>query len=331
MKILFFAFLFVISAKVKSQDASFSQFYAAPLFTSPSFAGATEGSRVVLNYRDQWSKFPRSFVTYSASVDHYIRSLKSGLGLMFYKDQAGTGRLGTTLAGFNYSYSVQINRKWTARPGLSFVYHQRNVDWNKQKFVDQLYHGGGSNAIQYFEDSLVNFLDFSSSALFYSNKYWIGTTFDHMLKSNQSFLGDKSDVPLKFTAFAGGKIDINKRLGRFNEESFTINILYQRQAKYNQLVTGGYWYKAPLVLGVWYRGIPFIKNSQYNVSYRDAAIFLVGYKTQIISVGYSYDFTISNLMGDTGGSHEVSVIYEFNQNPNVKMKKKRNMISCPKF
>lgn len=329
MKILFFAIALFGSLKVKSQDATFSQFYAAPLFISPSFAGASDGSRVVMNYRDQWPQISGKFVTYSFSVDHYIRSINSGLGLLFYRDVAGSGNLGTTTAGFQYSYSIRMSRKWTARPGLNFIYNQRSVEWNKQTFVDQLYHTGQS--IVDISIDKVSFLDFSSSALFYSNRLWFGTTFDHMLRTNQSFMGQESDVPLKFTAFAGGKIDVNKRLGRFNEESMTISVLYQRQAKFNQLVTGLYWYKAPLVLGVWYRGIPLLKNSQSNMAYRDAAIFLIGFKNQQITVGYSYDFTLSHLMGNTGGAHEVSIIYEFFQNPKAKMKKKRNMISCPKF
>ena len=53
------------------QDPQFSQFYANPMYLSPSFAGSTNGTRAVLNFRDQWPAIPGSFITYSASVDHY--------------------------------------------------------------------------------------------------------------------------------------------------------------------------------------------------------------------------------------------------------------------
>ena len=40
--------------------------------------------------------------------------------------------------------------------------------------------------------------------------------------------------------------------------------------------------------------------------------WLIGIKTSQFHIGYSYDFTISNLIGSTAGAHEISLIYEFN-------------------
>ncbi|OFY25386.1 MAG: hypothetical protein A2W98_05725 [Bacteroidetes bacterium GWF2_33_38] len=332
INILLFLLALALFGNVKAQDAHFSQFYAAPLFTCPSFAGATDGSRVVMNYRDQWPQLPGDFVTYSFSVDHYIRSLKSGIGLLFFRDQAGTGELSTTTVGWQYSYNIRLNNKWYARPGLHFLYSQRSVNFDKQTFVDQIsLYGITPHTIENFAIDRVGYLDFSSSALFYSRKHWAGVTFDHMLKTDQSFLGNESSVPLKTSVFLGKKIDINKRMGRFNEESMTVSLLFQKQAKFKQLTFGAYWYKAPLVLGIWYRGLPLITDSQTGFKYNDAAIFLVGFKTIQLTIGYSYDFTISHLIGSTGGAHEVSIVYEFNQSPKVKMKRKHNIVSCPKF
>jgi hypothetical protein len=81
---------------------------------------------------------------------------------------------------------------------------------------------------------------------------------------------------------------------------------YKKQADIQQLDLGVYWYNYPLVLGLWYRGIPYV-NSQRG----DAMVFLVGIKTRQFNVGYSYDFTISNLLGAVRGSHEISLTYKF--------------------
>ena len=43
-----------INGRISAQDAHFSQFYANPLYLSPSLAGATDGARIILNYRNQW-------------------------------------------------------------------------------------------------------------------------------------------------------------------------------------------------------------------------------------------------------------------------------------
>ena len=93
-----------------------------------------------------------------------------------------------------------------------------------------------------------------------------------------------------------------------------------------QLDFGLYWYKNPLIFGFWYRGLAGFSGGGFD---RDAVILLVGSKTQNLHIGYSYDFTISSLLGSTGGSHEVSVMYEFKSNK--KRKRKIHAIPCPEF
>jgi hypothetical protein len=86
-----------------------------------------------------------------------------------------------------------------------------------------------------------------------------------------------------------------------------------------------YWYQVPLVIGIWYRGIPVFKELASN----DALAFLLGFKIDQVSVGYSYDLTISKLTGLTGGTHEISLNYFFNQG--VTQREKRKGIPCPTF
>jgi len=54
--------------------------------------------------------------------------------------------------------------------------------------------------------------------------------------------------------------------------------------------------------------------------------FLLGYKFDNINIGYSYDITISKLIGSTGGAHEISIIYNFDLNQT--RKKRRKAIPC---
>jgi hypothetical protein len=77
---------------------------------------------------------------------------------------------------------------------------------------------------------------------------------------------------------------------------------------------------------MWYRGIPFM-TSQAG----DAIIGLVGIKTKSLSIGYSYDFTISNLISSTGGAHEISVVYEFNSVTLGSTHRRIRAIPCPEF
>lgn len=58
----------------------------------------------------------------------------------------------------------------------------------------------------------------------------------------------------------------------------------------------------------------------------DAIVVLVGYKIFNFTVGYSYDLTVSDLLGTTGGAHEISLIYLFE----TKLSGRRHhIVSCP--
>ena len=58
---------------VRGQDPQFSQYYQAPLYVNPGFAGITPQQRVVFNHRIQWPGLPQAFATYAASYDIFRR------------------------------------------------------------------------------------------------------------------------------------------------------------------------------------------------------------------------------------------------------------------
>jgi len=313
----------------RAQDAQFSQFYASPLYLSPSFAGGSDGSRAVMNYRNQWPEIPGAFVTYAVGLDHYFHNYNSGVGIMAYRDQAGSGNLALTSANLLYSYNFQANHKWYIRPGVSFSYSQRTVDWEKQIFGDQLsFNGIAATTLTPIPFNKVSYFDAATSVIAYSEKAWFGLTVDHLMTPNQSFTAGESPVPMKFSAFGGMKFPFGFTMGKLNEESISLAYLYKRQGKFNQFDLGVYWSKLPISLGLLYRGIPIFNNKQHGYFNNDALVLLAGLKTDYFSVGYSYDFTVSRLMTSTGGSHEVSLIFLFNQGPPTK---KQGKIPCPDF
>ncbi len=299
---------------VNSQTQQFSQFYAAPLYLAPSFAGATDGSRVALNYRNQWPELPGTFATFAFSFDHYFDEYNSGVGVMLFRDQAGSVNLSTTNAGFLYSYNIKINRDWSLRPGLHFLYSQRTIDYGNFVFGDQLnLDGNYSGSRTSVSVDKVDFFDASSSLVAYRQPLWMGVSFDHLMTPNQSITAEEFNIPLKTSIFGGYRFHFGNALFGGADESASVTFLYKNQGSFNQLDIGAYWTKEPISLGLIYRGIPVFKNPAYGNYIQDAVVTMLAIRTQDIRVGYSYDFTVSNLLGATGGSHEISIIYEFNQ------------------
>jgi len=309
---------------VKAQDPQFTQFYANKLYLAPSFAGATQQDRVALTYRNQWPELPGVFVSYACSYDHNFSNFNSGVGFLFMRDVAGSGDLSTTNLGIQYSYDFKVNNWWHIRPGIHFMYTQTGLDFNKLIWNDQISPSGTTPTIEQPTLTSKADVDFSTSLLVYSEQNWMGFTVDHLLKPRNSLYDSEEFVPLKVSVFGGTQIMRKGKLLNPIDETLSLAFLYRNQNRTNQLDLGLYWYKEPLVLGMWYRGIPLINREKRG----DAIAFLLGYKIENFSVGYSYDFTISKLITSTGGAHEISLIYQFNT---TRKKQKRHMVPCPEF
>lgn len=323
-RILVFSILILFGLNARPQDPNFTQFYSSPLFLGPSFAGGIAGYRAVGNYRNQWFGISNAYQTYSLSWDHNFINFHSGLGLFLIRDVAGSGNLGNTKAGLLYSYDFTPFPEWHIRPGLGFYIMQTSVDFSSLTFGDQLTSDPKppTSIIPPGKTSTYD-IDVSSSVLVYSDNIWVGSSWDHMLQPVTSFYNDESRIPFKFSVYGGIRKVLKGFLLSKIEESVTGAFYYRQQGNNRQIDLGMYWYRDPISFGLWYRGIPIAKT------YRkfDALAFMAGYKYRDMSVAYSYDFTISKLGLGSGGSHEISLIFNFN----IKTKKRWKPIPCPTF
>ncbi|MGD0342944.1 MAG: PorP/SprF family type IX secretion system membrane protein [Bacteroidales bacterium] len=317
---------FILFTDCYGQDPTFSQFYANPLYLAPSFAGATQEYRIGMNFRDQWPSIPGVFETYSISFDKAMPNFNSGIGVLATYDVAGSGDLSTTNIGLLYSYDFNVNRQWHFRPGVNFKFYYLGLDIAKLIFNSQLTGSGTTPSISPPPFNNVADVDFATSFLAYNDTYWGGFTLDHLLAPRTSFYGNDTHVPIKFNLFGGMQLIKKTRLRVKLKEVLSVAMNFQVQQKFYQTDLGLYYYKDPLIFGLWYRGIPFV-TSQAG----DAVIGLIGIKTEQLRIGYSYDFTISNLVSSTGGAHEISLTYEFNSFTIGQQRKRIKAIPCPEF
>lgn len=320
--------------QVKAQDPQYSQFYANALYLSPAFAGSQQNTRGIAATRYQWPAQEAAFFTCTASFDHYFERFRSGVGIIVNSDLATAANLRTTEAGAQYSYQFAVSKKLIFRPGLQLSYVSKKIDYNKLTFGSQYNNDGyigGSNQ-ENFARSSVAYADVSSGGLLYSDRYWIGVSAHHMNQPNQSFYNQESRLPAKYSFFGGFKWSFTpewrKRYVNPDEEkSITPTFLYKMQGKSDQLDIGLYGRYNTLVAGMWYRGIP-LKVYKPEKTNQDALVMLIGVVHKGLSIGYSYDLTLSKLTIATGGSHEITVSYS------SKHKKKKTivkMLPCPKF
>ena len=62
-----------------------------------------------------------------------------------------------------------------------------------------------------------------------------------------------------------------------------------------------------------------------------AIAVVIGYKVNDWRFGYSYDITISRLAAQSGGAHEITMVYELADKRKRKRMAKRRVVPCAKF
>ena len=301
-----------------AQDIQFSQFYASPLFLNPAFAGSTGYSRVGVNYRNQWPGLDHSFNAFSAYADMYVEDKNSGLGIIINGSRESLANLHNMEVGLLYSYRVRLGATRYIQVGAqgSFISRSGNFDHvilTSQLDIDRGTIIGMDNGIS--GELMRRFADLNSGLLYYSDKIWLGASAHHLTRPNVSYTEGEDRLAIKSSLHGGIKFDlqpgvINDFVNNTQQErtiSFAFN--YKQQGPFDQLNVGTELYLEPLVLGLWYRGLPS-KNALPN---SEALIGLLGFSfVNGLDIGYSYDFTISKLgWGNTGGAHELSIRYLF--------------------
>ena len=338
--IIFIAITGFFIGKVQAQDPQFSQFYAAPLYINPAFSGASYYTRVGANYRNQWPSLNASFVTFSAYMDHYIDRFNSGLGLIVTTDREGLAGLKSTSIGLSYAYQLKISDNLVFRPGVQFAYVSRNVNFTDLVFGSQIDPINGFNPNASSGENLgaganVNYTDIAVGGLFYSKNLFVGFSALHLTEPNQSLLEDgDSPLPMRMSFHAGYKIKLADGPYRRDltytkkERSITPVIQYKTQGAFDQMDVGAYLHLEPVNFGVQYRGLPFKQFEGFPNN--EALIFTLGVTTSDFNIGYSYDYTLSELGIASGGAHEFSIAYFFELEKKKRVPRERWRIPCPK-
>lgn len=327
--LLFFLLLFNTQI-VKAQDMHFTQFFSSPLYLNPAFTGANVCSRMSTTYRNQWPGISKTYKSYLLSLDHYIPRYNMGIGLLFGNDAAGTGDLKTTIINPMFAYEVKVNRKFSMRFGLQAGLGLKSINFNALLFGDQIARGGNVASLEIPTQSKTYF-DMGAGALFYSAKYWIGSSVYHLTRPDVALMGNGEGLlPIKYSLHGGAKFAFNpKERNLYEQRSVSPAFNYRGQKEFDQLDIGFYFTQYIMNIGVWYRGLPLVKAYKPGYSNNDAIAIIFGIRADRLNFGYSYDITISKLNNLSQGAHEVTLSYQL-----CKFKKKKKfrlIIPCPKF
>ena len=312
-----------------SQDIHFSQFQASPLLLNPANTGNYDGDyRVGLHYRNQWKSFIKPFVTYAGFFDKKFKKELLGkdfwgAGLVLYSDKAGTAEFGTQVAQLALGYHKKLGAdKHLVSVGIQGGVVQKGINYDDLKFGNQyesvFYNPELQNNETYVDNSII--YPQIQAGLNWRFKYNeklnfnAGVSMFNLNSPKESFYKESDNkLNTRFTITAGSDIKYNEQITIYPA------ILVSGQTKATEFLLGS-------DIGYKVRDVPMLKvQALFGIYYRssDALIFVPGLQYNNYRFGISYDINLSSLRtaSKSRGGIEISIIYVFNQNPKLGIKR----------
>jgi type IX secretion system PorP/SprF family membrane protein len=351
--LLLLASVFAISG-LQAQDIHFSQYNMSPMTLNPANLGAFEGTvRIGGIFRGQWASVignKGQYQTPSVYVDApIIRGFRKkdwvGVGLMFFSDKAGVGKLTHSAAKLGASYHLALNKKGTTYLTLGAQYGQASRKLNPDGFLFEKGFTNPTSSGGYNQPLDVDFANLNrdnaswtdidggivlKSQLNKQMDFSIGYAMYHIAEGKYGLVTGGSSGP-------GGPVqssadEIGRRsvaTGVFNiklTEKFTLSptFLYQTMSGADEIIVqglGSYLFNPE-------KDITLLFGAGYRL--RDAIHPIVGAQVKSLRVGLAYDINVSSLKSETGyrGGFELAAYYIVKIYKPAVVKTK---VLCPRF
>lgn len=293
----FIVLIFVLFGGVHSMnaqwDAQMSNYWVLKQTFNPAFAGQGNMLNLSALGRQQWvgiTNAPKTFWI-SAEMPYRFMNKVHGLGLNISNDQIGL--FSNTYIYGQYAYKKKIKSN-TLNVGVQMGIASIGFDGTDLYNPTGEAFSSSDDAMVYSNEKSSTF-DMGLGLTWIAKDYYVGLSASHLLEPNYD-LGNNisSDIPRTYYLIAGGNINLS-------------NPLYQLQPSTLVKYCGNV-----MQVDVTAR---FVYNKLFNVgaSWRkdDGVVFMLGASIKGFNVGYSYDWSTSQISLASSGSHELYVTYSF--------------------
>lgn len=280
------------------QDPMYTQYMFNTQTINPAYAGSWESLSFMVLARQQWAGMEGAPQTYTFSMQAPLKNERVALGLNVISDKVGLEKRFYMFG--DYSYLLPINDKGLKlRLGLKggFTNYSNNL-------TEYQTNAPGSGIIDpAFQGEIDGKFvpNFGIGGFLYNKRYYVGLSIPKILSpdfdNNYNNLSVNADIQHYFL-LAGLVFDLNENV-KFKPTMLTKATFSSEYGAPVQLdLTANFLIKEKFWLGATYRT---------GDSFGFIAQFIVDKKLRI---GYSYDYSTTNLNNFQNGSHEVMISYE---------------------
>ncbi len=300
----------------KSQtDAQFTQYWAVQNYYNPAAIGTTDNIHITAGSRVQWVGIKHAPMSFNALGDMPFKFLNNKFGVGLNVSAQTMGLYRSVNAGVQVAYRKKMLKgELSAGVQIGII---NEAFKGSEVFIpsDDNYHESNDDAIP-LQDVVGTGFDASAGVHFTHKNFWVGVSATHLNEASINLKTEGSEEELyEFKAgrtyyfMSGGNIPIKNTLFELQPSVFFKTDLQYWAAE----ATARLRYKKFLSAGVSYR-------------WKDAVALLIGAEIKGVTLGYSYDFPVSDIIKGTSGSHELWIGYNLKLNLNDKNKNKHKSI-----
>jgi type IX secretion system PorP/SprF family membrane protein len=293
-KIILLVFFFLSILKVTAQqDPHFTQYMNNMSVINPAYATATPA---ILNlgslYRSQWTGIDGAPKTLTLFAHTPINN-KIETGISLISDNIGDGAKKETNFFADFAYILQLDEKQNLSFGVKAGFSTISTNFNGFR----LNSGDISTDKAFAENVNETVPNIGVGAYYFTDNYYVGISAPNLLSAEHikerkeiSSLG----VQKIHTYFTGGYV-------------FDINEVFKLKPAFMAIFVTGAPVSVDLTANVLYN-----EKFELGAAYRfnDSVSLLMNVNvTPNLRIGYSYDYTVSNLSQFDSGSHEIGLFY----------------------
>lgn len=290
--ILILAVFALSSASYGQQRGILSNFLLNNYYYNPAIAGSKNVHVANISYRNQWVGFDGAPTLLMGNFYGSVKNQgKMGYGVSVVSEKIGLTN--NTSVYLNYAHHFKMSETVKlglgVQPGL-MQYRVRLYDAQLADENDEVLTGNVYTA---------NAIDFSAGFNLYSDKFFVMGSIHHLLGKQIKFTSYNSNLDFHYNAIAGYNIKFKKKKFELQPSvmlKYTKPVPYQFTGMLKGTFSQKYW------VGLLYRTSDAVGISLgMNIKER-------------ISVGYGYDYTLSNLSKYQNGSHEITLSFVVTKN-----------------
>jgi type IX secretion system PorP/SprF family membrane protein len=323
--------LVLISQAVMAQDVHFSQYPETPSAFNPALAGVTYNTRVIVNYKSQWSSVANKYQTMGLSFDQAIKHKKLkgnyfAFSVNIFKDVAGDAKLSTLNPNLGIAYHQKISKRMKLSGGLQSGFYYRTIDGSNLRYDRQFdgYNydpnlptgeaplksgvtswdlGGGVN-LNYLQSD--KFISAKNAA-----KFDIGVSAYHFRLGKTSFLNSSERLQTRMCAYFNGDFNIPNSIN-----SLMPTFLIMKQGPNTEFVAGALF---KFIIGDPSTYTSNKKPRAFSVGgyyrYRDAIIPAILFQYNKYAIGVTYDINVSALTPASKRNGGIEIMLRYNLFP----------------